>query len=50
VLNFNLGAVTNPAISGLQQALLALARASGDTRLNPGPISGDLNRQTFPPR
>jgi hypothetical protein len=47
MLNFDLGAATNPAISGLQQALLALARASGDARLNPGLISGELNDATM---
>jgi hypothetical protein len=47
MLNFGLGVATNPAISELQQALLALARASGDARLNPGVISGTLDDATM---
>lgn len=51
MLSFNLGATAappaNPAISELQTALIGLAQASGDPRLNPGPVTGALSDATM---
>ena len=51
MLSFNLGATAappaNPAISELQTALVGLAQAAGDPRLNPGAVTGTLNDATM---